>query len=129
MTHRQFLPPGIQSEEWDQLSPIARVLVEAGMYLTAAELLPRQLYIEHLLSKVDPEDNRRAVDLHGDREVPRMQLKLFLQFLQRSTALAYTRRVIAVAEARSMQLSLDEDDASLYLQGLSDEERRELYRS
>ncbi|HEX5774672.1 MAG TPA: hypothetical protein VFY28_01780 [Candidatus Paceibacterota bacterium] len=129
MSSRFFIPPGISAKEWEELTPLARVLVESGMYLHAEELLPRQLYVEHLLSKVDPKDYRDPRTPHEGSDLPRMQLKLFLQFLENCSSGAYARRVLAVAEACGMRLCIIEDGASLYTDRLSPEDREEFYRS
>lgn len=121
MPHRFHIPPGIDPEEWNRLSPFGRMLVEAGVYHDTKELLPKQLYVEHLISKVDPNDLRHPGHLHEKGDLARVELKNFLQFLQWNARSEYARRVCAVAEGRRMQLSLVEDGASLWM----DQERRE----
>jgi hypothetical protein len=121
MSHRFHIPPGISADEWDRLSPFGRMLVEAGMYHDTFELLPLQLYVEHLISKVDLKDLRHPGHAHNKDDLPRMELKMFLQFLRWNARSEYARRVCAVAEVWRMELSLDEDGASLFME----QERRE----
>lgn len=116
MSHREFLPPGFNPVTWDSLSLYGRLLVEAGIYDSSVRLNTRRLYAEHLIAEVDPSDLREPGTRDAGANLPRLALKLFLQFLKQTAVSAYARRVCAAAEGCGMDLSVVEDSASLYFE-------------
>ncbi len=111
----------IGPEMWDPTSPLGRILIEAGTYL-ASETLPTELYIEEVISGINPDDNRPPGWTPVTQGISRMDLKIFLQFLRSFSSVSpYAKRVTEYAERARMQLMLVEDGASLFM----DERRRQ----
>jgi hypothetical protein len=121
-------PAGVSKKSWNKLSPMAQIIVEAGMCFDAKEL-PETLVIEDVIAGIDLKDMRHPGWRNPRGDIVRMELKQFLQFLQRFTAIsAYCKRVTTTAEENGMRLSLVEDGASLYLNSLTHKERMEAYK-
>lgn len=107
----------IGPEMWDPTSPLGRVLIEAGTYL-ASKSIPAELYVEEVISGINPDDNRPPGWTPVTHGISRMDLKVFLQFLRSFSSVSpYAKRVTDYAERARMQLMLDEDGASLFMDG------------